>query len=175
MSQPSFLDRTTFGLPNYFLIALGMAVVVALVPRAVLQSLRSNTNKAEDWLPSTYTESVDLRWFREHFISEGFVLVTWDGCTLGNLEQLNLLHQKLSQRLAEVEPHSQAVQRGPIEHRTGKWFRKIISGPSMIEELTSPPLSLSYAEAVRRLGRPSSTPTETRSAMKRARPACSRI
>jgi predicted RND superfamily exporter protein len=151
MTQPSFLDRTTFGLRNYFLIALGMTVLLALIPRAARQALHGNTNKAEDWLPATYTESADLRWFREHFISEGFVLVTWDGCTLGNLEKLNLLREKLSTRLKEVEPHSAAAQRGPIRDYTGKWFRKIVSGPSMIEELTSPPLSLTYAEAVRRL------------------------
>jgi predicted RND superfamily exporter protein len=150
MTQQFFLSRKTFGISNYFLIALGFAVFAALLPRAAREALHSNTNKAEDWLPKTYTESSDLRWFRQHFISEGFVLVTWDGCTLGNAERLNLLQEKLSARIQTVIPETFAAQKARDE-LTGKWFRKIISGPSMIRELTEPPLSLSYAEAVRRL------------------------
>lgn len=150
MTQPSFLSRKTFGLPNYFLIALGFAVFVALIPRAARKALQSNTNRAEDWLPQTYTESSDLQWFRQHFISEGFVLVTWDGCTLGNDEKLNLLEEKLSKRLRPVEPETVEELKAKKLH-TGKWFRKIITGPSMLRELTEPPLSLSYAEAVKRL------------------------
>ena len=118
--------------------------------RALARALQSNTNRAEDWLPQTYTESSDLRWFRQHFISEGFVLVTWDGCTLGNAEKLNLLQEKLSTRLRDVEPETVEALKAKKLH-TGKWFRKIISGPSMLKELTEPPLSLSYAEAVKRL------------------------
>jgi predicted RND superfamily exporter protein len=150
MTQPSFLSRKTFGLPNYFLVALGFAVLVALVPRAAREALHSNTNRAEDWLPQTYTESSDLRWFRRHFISEGFVLVTWEGCTLGNAEKVNLLQEKLSSRLQDVEPETVEALKAKKLH-TGNWFRKIISGPSMLRELTEPPLSLSYAEAVKRL------------------------
>src|SRR5690606_6106361 len=123
-----------------------------LIPRAAKEALDSNTNKAEDWLPSNYPESTDLRWFREHFHGEGFILVTWDGNTLGNLERHKLLTQKLSERLQPVVEDGQVGIRGEIDQQlTGKWYRKIVSGPSMIEELTSPPLSIGYAEAVRRL------------------------
>jgi predicted RND superfamily exporter protein len=151
MTQPSFLARKTFGWPNYFWIAMAFALFVALIPRAAREARDSNTNKAEDWLPSNYPESTDLRWFREHFLGEGFILVTWDGCTLGNQEKMNLLLEKLSERLQPVTQMMYGGLRGRITHHTGKWFRKIITGPSMIEELTQPPLSLGYAEAVRRL------------------------
>lgn len=151
MTQPSFLARKTFGWPNYFWIAMAFTLLVALIPRAAKEALDSNTNKAEDWLPSNYPESTDLRWFREHFHGEGFILVTWDGNTLGNQERLNLLTDKLSKRLQPVVRDGQVGIRGKVEHHTGKWYRKIISGPSMIKELTEPPLSIGYAEAVRRL------------------------
>ncbi len=151
MTQQYFLSRKTFGTPNYFLIALLFACAVAAVPRAAMQALHSNTNKAEDWLPSTYTESSDLRWFRRHFISEGFILVTWDGCTLGNTDKLKLLEEKLRLCTKEEKPSTASESHEPAPLPAGIMFRKILTGPSMIERLTSPPLNLSYHEAVRRL------------------------
>jgi predicted RND superfamily exporter protein len=152
MTQPTFLNRKKFGWPNYFWVAMLFAFLVAMVPRAAREALHSNTNKAEDWLPDTYTESKELKWFREHFISEGFILVTWDGCTLGNAEKLHLLQQKLSERInPNAQPMIQDGIRQKVTEHTGKWFRKIISGPSMLEELTQPPLSLTYAHAINRL------------------------
>ncbi len=155
MTQQYFLSRKTFGTPNYFLIALLFACVIAAVPRAARLALHSNTNKAEDWLPSTYTESNDLRWFRRHFISEGFILVTWDGCTLGDARddksKLKLLEQKLRLRTKEEKPSTASESHEPAALPAGVMFRKILTGPSMIERLTSPPLGLTYHEAVRRL------------------------
>jgi predicted RND superfamily exporter protein len=152
MTQPSFLARKTFAVANYFWIAMGFALIVAMVPVAARRALQSNTNKAEDWLPDSYSESLDLRWFRRHFISEGFVLVTWDGCTLGNSEKLRLLERKLGERIdASIQPVAVDGLRPPVTQHREKWFRKIISGPGMIDELTRPPLSLSYNEALRRL------------------------
>jgi uncharacterized protein len=151
MTQPYFLDRKTFGWPNYFWIAMAFAFLAAMVPAASRRALHSNTNKAEDWLPDTYAESKDLKWFRRHFISEGFVLATWDGCTLGNSEKLKLLEQKLREKIQEVKPMDIDDLRPNVQVETGRWFRKVITGPSMIDELTRPPLNLSYAEALRRL------------------------
>ena len=80
MKQESFLARRTLlGQPNYFLIAMAAAFLVALMPRGARKAIESNTNKAEDWLPKNYAESVDLRWFRDHFLGEQFALVSWEG------------------------------------------------------------------------------------------------
>ena len=91
MKQPSFLARKTLGQPNYFLLAMLAAFLLALMPRGARKAIESNTNKAEDWLPPGYAESVDLRWFRDHFMGEQFALVSWDGCTLGDTEKLEKL------------------------------------------------------------------------------------
>lgn len=137
--RPSFLARTgPFGLPNYLLIALLSAVFIAMIPRGVRKAIESNTNKAEDWLPSTYAESIDLRWFREHFVGEQFVLGSWDGCTLGDTEKLDLLVDKL---LREPEGSSDGE----------RWFSRIMTGPQMIETLTAPPGNLTRSEAIARL------------------------
>lgn len=147
MNQPSFLARKTWGLSHYFLIAMAAAFVIAFMPRGVRRAIESNTNKAEDWLPDTYEESKDLTWFRKYFAGEQFALVSWDGCTLGDTEKLQLLARKLipsEESLASAEPSSLTAQRA-------EWYSRVITGPGVIEELTSPPLELTRAEALRRL------------------------
>ena len=152
MSQPSFLSRKTFGISNYLLIAIVVVGCAAMVPNAAFWAIKSNTNRSEDWLPASYTESADLDWFRGVFASDSFILCTWNDCTLGNDEQLSLLVDKLEKHVVsdEIEEPSQAWSNDDTRGK-GRWFRRLISGPSMIEELQSPPLSLSYSQAVHRL------------------------
>ncbi len=147
MKQPSFLARKTLGQPNYFLIAMMAAFLVAFIPRGTRKAIETNTNKAEDWLPPTYAESLDLQWFRDHFVGEQFALVSWDGCTLGDTEKLNRLARQLvpsEKVLAKADPES------PL-HQRASWYKKVITGPGELERLTAPPLSLDYSDAVKRL------------------------
>jgi len=147
MKQPSFLARKTLGQPNYFLLAIAAAFLFSFIPRGARKAIESNTNKAEDWLPRNYPESVDLRWFREHFIGEQFVLISWDGCTLGNPEKLNWLVKKLIPDKALLDQAS--ADSDLVQHAA--WYKKVITGPEMIDQLTSPPSSLDYNDAVKRL------------------------
>jgi len=146
MKQPSFLARKTLGQPNYFLLAMLAAFLLALMPRGARRAIESNTNKAEDWLPPGYAESVDLRWFRDHFIGEQFALVSWDGCTLGDTEKLEKLARSLmptSQALAKAGADSDLSQRA-------EWYQKIITGPQVLVQLTDS-LDISYHEAIQRI------------------------
>ncbi len=147
MKQPSFLARKTLGQPNYFLLAIAAAFLFAFIPRGARRAIESNTNKAEDWLPRNYPESVDLRWFREHFIGEQFVLISWDGCTLGNPEKLNWLVKKLVPKREVLD--RVAAESDVAQHAA--WYKKVITGPGMLEKLTTPPLNLDYNDAVKRL------------------------
>jgi len=145
--QPSFLGRRTFGQPNYFLLALAAAFLIALIPRGARKAIESNTNKAEDWLPPNYAESLDLRWFRDHFIGEQFALVSWDGCTLGDTEKLNRLVRRLVPReeeLAKAPPDSEL-------HDRALWYKRVTTGPDILDQLVSPPLSLDYNDAIKRI------------------------
>lgn len=147
MKQPSFLARKTLGQPNYFLLAMVVAFLMAFVPRGVRMALESNTNKAEDWLPPNYSESVDLQWFRDYFFGEQFALVSWDGCTLGDTEKLNRFARMLvpsEELLAKAGPDSDLEKRS-------KWYKHVLTGPQVLDELTSPPLSLNYSDAVKRI------------------------
>jgi len=144
MKQPSFLARKTLGQPNYFLLAMLAAFLLALVPRGARKAIESNTNKAEDWLPPGYAESVDLRWFRDHFLGEQFALISWDDCTLGNTEKLEKLARSLKpskQALASADQDSDL-------HARAKWYKDIVTGPQVLEQLTG---MLSYNDAVKRI------------------------
>lgn len=147
MKQASFLARRMLGQPNYFLIAMAVAFLVALMPRGARKAIEGNNNKAEDWLPKNYAESADLRWFRDHFLGEQFALVSWDGCTLGNDEKLIWLAKKLSPSNRQVE---QAGPESELATRSA-WYKRVVTGPEVLEELTNPPVGLSYNEACKRL------------------------
>lgn len=165
MNQPSFFARRTFGAPNYFLIALVMAFLLAMVPRGARQAIESNTNNVKDWLPLSYPESADVRWFQRHFVGEQFAVVTYDGCTLGEHESLTLLAKKLvPQQPAADASNEPAAPRPQVStarmtaraakgspENTQEWFTRVITGPEMLQEMTAPPQSFSRSDALERL------------------------
>lgn len=144
MDNSSFLSRKTLGQPNYLLIAMAVAFVAALVPYGARMAVESSANRAEEWLPDHYAESQDLAWFRANFLGEQFVLVSWDGCTLGGAEKLELLAKKLG-------PTSTIVDENGATAPASRWYSRVITGPEALRQLTSPPVNLSYDEALTRL------------------------
>src|SRR3989304_4830990 len=76
-SKPFF---ARFSLP--ILMAFGFAT--PLLIQGAQKAVKSNTNKVQDWLPKTFRETTELRWFRQHFMAGQFVLISWDGCTRGD-------------------------------------------------------------------------------------------
>lgn len=148
MDRPTFLDRRPLGIPNYLVLAIVAMLLVALVPRGARKGLQTNTNRVEDWLPASYSESQQLDWFRQQFGGEAFVLVSWDGCTLGNQEQLKLLGRKLTSAPLSA---SVAQAAGVPPHADRRTFTRVVTGPGMIDQLTSPPARLPESEAIERL------------------------
>ena len=60
-----------------------LVVVFFFVPfalRGARMALQGMKNDVKDWLPKDLEETRDLDEFRRHFLSEQFVLVSWDGC-----------------------------------------------------------------------------------------------
>ena len=148
MDRPTFLDRRPFGVPNYLVIALAAVLAVAFIPRAARRALETNTNKVEDWLPASYSESADLAWFRNQFGNEAFIVVSWDGCTLGDSERLDLLAQKLAAE--PVTPDIAKLAR-VATHSDRRLFTRVITGPGMIDRLTGRPARLERLQAIARL------------------------
>src|SRR3990172_12904116 len=73
-----------FSLPILMLFAFAAPLLIQGAQKAI----KSNTNKVQDWLPKTFRETTELRWFRQHFVADQFVLISWDSCTLGGNLQL---------------------------------------------------------------------------------------
>jgi len=132
----SFLGRRSWGLAHYLWIALAVTLALGFIPRGARKALESNSNNAEDWLPASYAESTDLLWFRDHFAGEAFVLISWEGCTLGEPDKLLELQEKL----------------GAVEDEEGwKWYPRIRSGPGTIDSLVDGPAGVSRSAAIERL------------------------
>src|SRR6266446_9209537 len=123
--------------------ALKLMMVVAFVLPIILLgakiTLRGNRNDVKEWLPASYKETGEYKWFQKNFTNETFVLVSWDGCTLDD-ERLKILTAKLMPSAGEG-----VAEKGP------KLFAKFVSGRTAIDQMTSPPLNLSEAEAITRL------------------------
>ncbi len=132
--------KKSFFARRYRWIFVLVAFVLPFISRGARLAIQSNVNDVRDWLPPGYPESKELTWFQQHFAGEQFALVSWDGCTLGNTEKLKLLAAKL------VPGDSDAPRTGRM-----RLFADVVTGPETIEEMTGPPLYLSYDEAVRRL------------------------
>ena len=140
--QPSFLARHTLGQPNYLLIALAAAFLIALAPRGAFKAIQSNSNNLDAWLPAAHQEIVDLHWFREQFDGDQFVLVSWDGCTLAEAGKLQRIARTLAPE-APAGPPNVAVEK-PL-------FSRVATGPEIIDQLTAAPYSLPYDIAIKRL------------------------
>ena len=127
-----------------FYSRFGWAIVVVcllLLPLTVwgaIKALQSTTNEARDWLPRHYPETVEYEWFSRHFGSDDFVLVTWEGCTLED--------PRLAQLTAAVEKDI-----GQQDSADEPLFSRLITGPSMLDELTEPSMRLRQAQAIARL------------------------
>jgi uncharacterized protein len=75
--KPTFYDR--WGK----LILLITALMVPGIFYTATKAVQSNVNKVEDWLPKTFDETRQLAWFRQHFASDQFIIISWEGCQLG--------------------------------------------------------------------------------------------
>lgn len=62
---------------------LVLAIVFFFVPFAVRGSryaVQRMKNDVKDWLPADFPETAELEWFKQRFLGEQFIIVTWDGC-----------------------------------------------------------------------------------------------
>lgn len=66
-------------------LALPILLLVAfLVPfslRGARVAVEGMKNDVKDWLPDDFPETRELDWFRQHFLGDTFVLLTWEGCS----------------------------------------------------------------------------------------------
>ena len=123
--------------------------------------MTSNDNKVEDWLPKEYPETQDLRWFKQHFENETFILVSWEGCTLAD-PRLELLQNKLLSSVNLIYPKPPTLFHAgwqklfppaqPPEPVIGPpMYKTVETGPTLLKRLTEGTSKLSETEALDRL------------------------
>lgn len=130
-----------------WLILLAGFVIVPVILYGAGKSLRSNKNEVEDWLPGSFPETSQLRWFREHFSADRFVIISWEGCLLGDDPE--------SESGAEDDPRIEKLARllvsGNSKDKYSKYFQSVSTARRVLNELTSEPLSVPYPIALERL------------------------
>jgi len=60
-----------------------LCIIFFLIPfglRGARMAVQHVKNDPNDWLPSDFDETVELKWFAKHFISEKFAVITWADC-----------------------------------------------------------------------------------------------
>jgi predicted RND superfamily exporter protein len=127
-----------------FYSAWGFRIVclaVFLLPIVLIgswQAMRSNTNDVREWLPKEYEETQDYAWFQRHFGNEEFVVATWEGCRVDD-DRLTLLADKIRPAKA-IDKYGNEIT----------VVRRVVTGKSLMDELTGPPLDLTPEEVRQR-------------------------
>lgn len=105
MRRPTFFERYAIW------VLCGIFFLVPFALRGARLSLEQMKNDVKDWLPDDFAETSELDWFRDHFMGEQFVLISWEGCTEDD-QSLNYLA-----RLLVPEPSADAEKKGePQDH-----------------------------------------------------------
>jgi len=74
------MQRPTFFARRALLILVIIFFFVPFALRGARMAVQGMKNDVKDWLPKEFAETKDLDEFRRYFLSEQFVLVSWDGC-----------------------------------------------------------------------------------------------
>ena len=86
--------KTDFFKENAFRIIFVVFFLLAFVWMGTKQTILSNSNSAADWLPSQFQQTRDYNWSLSNFPFESYVVVSWEGCELGD-DRIELFAQKL--------------------------------------------------------------------------------
>lgn len=159
----SNLDPTFFDKWGLWILVFTLALVPGTFYSAG-KAVQSNVNKVEDWLPKTFEETKQLAWFRKHFASDQFVVISWEGCRLGDVDGSDptveddprierLAHLLVAEAGEPTDPMLAPVKPVADEFKTEakRFFKSVTTGRRVLERLTSAPLNLEPEEAVKRL------------------------
>jgi hypothetical protein len=126
---------------NRLSVWLPLLSVAAIAPFVFVGSaaLESNTAEITQWLPDGQLERQQYDQFVEQFGGDDFLFVTWPGCTLAD-KRLARLSEALTTRVKFDGGNGDVAL-----------IRRVITGDETLKRLTSHPLKLSRAEALRRM------------------------
>jgi predicted RND superfamily exporter protein len=103
--------KQTFYARHAILILMIVFFCVPFGLRGARQALQGMKNDVRDWLPAEYGETGELVWFKDHFLGEQFVVVSWEGLhgEVGD-EKFELFLKKLLPSTPPSEQREQLLQ-----------------------------------------------------------------
>ncbi|MEQ8791518.1 MAG: MMPL family transporter [Pirellulaceae bacterium] len=134
----SFVRNRPFTARLLATIAVVLLSLPVLLPGAI-GSMADMSTSPTDWIPRTFAERQQYDAFVARFERESAIVISWPGCTLDDL-RLTCLTDKLA---AMTQPAPDADDPVLLE--------RVVTGQSVLGELTSPPLEMSREEAISRL------------------------
>lgn len=128
-------------------LSIALLAVSTLVGPAAgwlaIRAVRTHENRVADWLPGTYAETRQLRWFRDRFIADQFLVISWEGCQLGATpSEDDPRIERLTEALAGV-----ALSGGEGE----LCFQSVTNGRRLLSELTQGASNVPLPAAIDRL------------------------
>jgi predicted RND superfamily exporter protein len=130
------------------LILLLTFIAVPVVFYCAGKAVVGNKNDVADWLPASYDETKQLGWFREHFVADQFIIISWDSCELGDKDQLE---KKDDPRIEKLRTALLNVTHKNPDGTEFNCFKSVTTARRVLNELTAPPTELKYKDALERL------------------------
>ena len=132
MTEPA---RSTFYDRYYGWILLVFVISLPAVVYGVIKSEETNNNNIKQWLPKDLDETKIYDYFRRHFGTDEYAIISWKGCTLDDprLKQFAELAREYR------DPHGEA------------FFAQVTTGPELLAKLQAKPFELSKKVAKNRL------------------------
>src|SRR5438874_5434770 len=109
------MQRPTFFARRAILILVVVFFFVPFALRGARMAVQGMKNDVKDWLPKDFEETKDLEEFRQYFLSEQFVLVSWDGCHGGvDDERFKMFLAKLTPEIAPTIAAREAAEKAKL-------------------------------------------------------------
>jgi predicted RND superfamily exporter protein len=150
--QPTNVGKKSFYDRWGWIILIGSLACIPFAFFGAGKAIQSNVNKVEDWLPKSFAETGELAWFRKNFPSDQFILVSWEGCKLGEDPSLGAEFDdpRIARLASLVAP--EVVDDNNIDAvEAKKFFKKVSTGRQLLDQMTTGSHALSYPEAIERL------------------------
>lgn len=145
-------SKTWFGRMSFgILLCFFLATPVLFYGAA--RAVQSNNNQVGDWLPAAFRETEQLNWYRQHFASDQFVVLSWDGCKIdGSIsEDGSVPADPRIDQLANLLISDSPVGGQQGAQPYGHYFKSIYTGPRLLEYLSDSVSGIPFDIAKQRL------------------------
>lgn len=102
MKDGFYSKKSALGVPNALILLMLIFFFVPFGARGARMALQKTENNVKDWLPSDFRETEELEWFAKKFVSEQFIIATWEDCREGD-QRLKMFVSKLRREQAPDE------------------------------------------------------------------------